>query len=131
MRGRIRPRGLAPFLRRALYRRMQRAAPAIVVLAGSSGVGKTTFYESFLSDLVFPFVNADVIAGDARHRGADLSDYAAAVRAGESVRIRNTSGPGDGGKPRAILAVKLFSTHSRYATDSDYGDEAGDQPGFR
>jgi ABC-type cobalamin/Fe3+-siderophores transport system ATPase subunit len=76
-----RPRGLTPFLRRTLLRRTQREAPAILVLAGSNGAGKTTFYRSFLAKLELPFVNADLIAQDARGHGEEISDYAAAVRA--------------------------------------------------
>ena len=34
----------------------------LVVLAGSNGAGKTTFFELYLQSLGLPFVNADVIA---------------------------------------------------------------------
>jgi predicted ABC-type ATPase len=36
--------------------------PIIVVLAGSNGSGKTTFYSQFIAETGIPFVNADNIA---------------------------------------------------------------------
>jgi predicted ABC-type ATPase len=36
--------------------------PLLVVLAGSNGAGKTTFYERFLANLPMRFINADRIA---------------------------------------------------------------------
>jgi predicted ABC-type ATPase len=36
--------------------------PTIVALAGSNGAGKSTFYETHLASLDWPFVNADVLA---------------------------------------------------------------------
>jgi predicted ABC-type ATPase len=41
-------------------------APILVMLAGSNGAGKSTFYESYLSGLGLPFVNADLIAAELR-----------------------------------------------------------------
>lgn len=40
--------------------------PILVMLAGSNGAGKSTFYESYLSRLALPFVNADAIAAELR-----------------------------------------------------------------
>ena len=37
-------------------------SPALIVLAGSNGAGKTTFYELYLERLGLPFVNADRVA---------------------------------------------------------------------
>ncbi len=37
-------------------------APLLIVLAGSNGAGKTTFFELYLQSLELPFVNADAIA---------------------------------------------------------------------
>jgi predicted ABC-type ATPase len=34
----------------------------LILLAGSNGAGKTTYYERFLADTGLPFVNADEIA---------------------------------------------------------------------
>jgi len=45
-----------------LQRTLQRVCPALIVLAGSNGAGKTTFYELYLERLGLPFVNADRIA---------------------------------------------------------------------
>lgn len=36
--------------------------PIVIVLAGSNGAGKSTFYESFLADSGLRFVNTDVLA---------------------------------------------------------------------
>lgn len=46
----------------ALEQALQGDRPVIVVLAGSNGAGKTTFYELYLESLELPFVNADRIA---------------------------------------------------------------------
>ncbi|MEZ6100778.1 MAG: zeta toxin family protein [Pirellulaceae bacterium] len=47
--------------------------PIVIVLAGSNGAGKSTFYESFLADSGLRFVNADVLA-----LALDVSAYEAA-----------------------------------------------------
>lgn len=47
--------------------------PAIIALAGSNGAGKSTFDETQLASLGWPFVNADFLA-----RELDLDPYAAA-----------------------------------------------------
>ena len=36
--------------------------PTIIALAGSNGAGKSTFYETHLASLGWPFVNADLLA---------------------------------------------------------------------
>lgn len=36
--------------------------PTIIALAGSNGAGKSTFYETHLASLGWPFVNADMLA---------------------------------------------------------------------
>lgn len=53
-----------------------RPRPIIVVLAGSNGAGKSTFYRSFLEQSELPFVNAVVIA-----QRENLDAYPAARRA--------------------------------------------------
>lgn len=40
--------------------------PLLVMLAGSNGAGKSTFYEAYLASLPLPFVNADRIASEVR-----------------------------------------------------------------
>jgi predicted ABC-type ATPase len=45
-----------------LQRALQMECPVLIVLAGSNGAGKTTFYELYLELLGLPFVNADRIA---------------------------------------------------------------------
>ncbi len=43
-----------------------KAVPLQVMLAGSNGAGKSTFYDAYLASLPIPFVNADRIAADLR-----------------------------------------------------------------
>jgi len=45
-----------------LRRTLQVESPVLIVLAGSNGAGKTTFYELYLERLGLPFINADRIA---------------------------------------------------------------------
>jgi predicted ABC-type ATPase len=45
-----------------LRRTLQIESPVLIVLAGSNGAGKTTFYELYLERLGLPFINADRIA---------------------------------------------------------------------
>jgi predicted ABC-type ATPase len=40
--------------------------PILVMLAGSNGAGKSTFYAAYLAGLGLPFVNADMIAAELR-----------------------------------------------------------------
>ena len=49
--------------------------PLLVMLAGPNGAGKSTFYESYLSVLGLPFLNADVLASV-----TGLGAYEAAAR---------------------------------------------------
>jgi len=58
--------------------------PILVVLAGSNGAGKTTFYRRVLGDLL-PFVNADEI-GRALDPEAPQADPYAAARLADLVR---------------------------------------------
>lgn len=46
----------------SLHRVLAADKPVIVVLAGSNGAGKSTFFDLYLSRLGIPFVNADRIA---------------------------------------------------------------------
>jgi predicted ABC-type ATPase len=59
--------------------------PILLVLAGSNGAGKTTFFELYLQSLGLPFVNADVIAQtlsglDPAHVGYEAAGLAELVR---------------------------------------------------
>ena len=42
------------------------APPLLVMLAGSNGAGKSTFYDVYLDSLTLPFINADRIASQLR-----------------------------------------------------------------
>lgn len=55
--------------------------PLCIVLAGSNGSGKTTYFRAFLEPLGLRFVNADEIARHLRLQGTPVSDLKAAQRA--------------------------------------------------
>jgi len=52
----------------------------VVAIAGSNGAGKSTFYETYLSDSGLRFVNADVIASELQISAYDAAEIAAAIR---------------------------------------------------
>jgi diguanylate cyclase (GGDEF)-like protein len=52
--------------------------PIIVVLAGSNGSGKTTFYSQFIAETGIPFVNADNIARSLQPSAPEAIGYEAA-----------------------------------------------------
>lgn len=54
--------------------------PIAIAIAGSNGAGKTTFFESHLSDSGLRFVNADIIAEELQVGPYDAADLAHAVR---------------------------------------------------
>ncbi|HEY6456312.1 MAG TPA: zeta toxin family protein [Steroidobacteraceae bacterium] len=67
-----------------LQRALQSERPVLIVVAGSNGAGKTTFYELYLEHLGLPFVNTDNIAQlllDSSHpaqvayQAANLADH--------------------------------------------------------
>lgn len=62
---------------------LEARSPVIVVLAGSNGAGKTTFYETFLEPRGLPFVNADRIAVDLLPR----SPGTVSLQAAEAARL--------------------------------------------
>lgn len=45
-----------------LFGRSVRPSPLLIMLAGSNGAGKSTFYDAYLDSLALPFLNADRIA---------------------------------------------------------------------
>jgi predicted ABC-type ATPase len=54
--------------------------PIVIVLAGSNGAGKSTFYESFLADSGLRFVNADVLAQSLRVNAYEAAALASSLR---------------------------------------------------
>ena len=81
-------RSSKPDANRQLAERLQQR-PLLVVIAGSNGAGKTTFYESMLRPSGLRFVNADVLVreiGADDRQGAALAD---ALRA-ELIRLRES-----------------------------------------
>ena len=56
--------------------------PLLVMLAGPNGAGKSTFYESHLSTLGLPFLNADVLAAL-----TGMGSYEAAARIADARRV--------------------------------------------
>jgi predicted ABC-type ATPase len=45
-----------------LFGRLAAPSPLLIMLAGSNGAGKSTFYDAYLDSLGLPFINADRIA---------------------------------------------------------------------
>lgn len=54
--------------------------PIIVAIAGSNGAGKTTFFESHLTDTGLRFVNADVLAAELNLKPYEAAEAADAIR---------------------------------------------------
>lgn len=54
--------------------------PIVIVLAGSNGAGKSTFYESYLADSGLRFVNADVLAQSLSVNAYDAAALASSLR---------------------------------------------------
>lgn len=54
--------------------------PIVIAIAGSNGAGKSTFFNTYLSDGGLRFVNADVIAGELDIPAYDAAEVAAAIR---------------------------------------------------
>jgi predicted ABC-type ATPase len=76
-----------------LFGRRGVASPLLVMVAGSNGAGKSTFYDAYLHSLGLPFINADRIAEELRagSRGlppelSDLPVDQAAQRAADEER---------------------------------------------
>ena len=84
--------------------------PALVVLAGSNGAGKTTFFDEYLRPLRLPFVNADRLA--VAVRAADPSAVAAEVdrQAFEHAELLR----------RAFVAAR-----ASFCTETVFSDEVG------
>ena len=49
-----------------LFRRSVVPSPLLIMLAGSNGTGKSTFYDAYLDSLGLPFINADRIGEELR-----------------------------------------------------------------
>jgi predicted ABC-type ATPase len=56
--------------------------PIVIALAGSNGAGKSTFYESFLTDAGLRFVNADVLSASLNVSAYEAAELAASLRSG-------------------------------------------------
>ena len=54
--------------------------PIVVALAGSNGAGKSTFFETFLSDCGLRFINADIIAKGLEITAYEAAELAASIR---------------------------------------------------
>ena len=63
--------------------------PVIVALAGSNGAGKSTFYESYLSDAGLRFINADDLSASLKLSAYEAAAVAASIR-GELVSRRES-----------------------------------------
>jgi predicted ABC-type ATPase len=54
--------------------------PIVIAIGGSNGAGKSTFYESLLSDSGLRFVNADALADGLQITAYEAADAAAVIR---------------------------------------------------
>ena len=80
--------------------------PLLVVVAGSNGAGKTTFYHAHLKPAGLRFVNADVLAAE-----LDMDPYAAA---GVAARLRR----------------ELLVQRESFAFETVFSDPVGDKLSF-
>jgi predicted ABC-type ATPase len=80
--------------------------PILIVLAGSNGAGKSTFYETYLEQLGLQFINADVLA---RELGIDA--YSAA-------------------KVATSLREELLRQRVSFVFETVFSDPAGDKLAF-
>ena len=80
--------------------------PIILVVAGSNGAGKTTFYQAHLKAAGLRFVNADTIA-----RELDLDPYAAARTA-------------------AAIRQELINQRESFVFETVFSDPVGDKIAF-
>lgn len=73
---------------------MQAEAPALFVLAGINGAGKSSFYSRHLARLDLPFINADLIAKARSGQWAVTADeaYSAAAEAERQRRVLIAAG---------------------------------------
>lgn len=106
--------------------------PLLVMLAGPNGAGKSTFYETYLSRLGLPFLNADVLAAK-----TGMDAYEAAGEIAEARRVLVERGTGFvtetvfsdpvGAKVEflADAAAEGFDVHLIYIGISDAGMSAG------
>ncbi|MCM2374422.1 zeta toxin family protein [Aporhodopirellula aestuarii] len=54
--------------------------PIVIAIAGSNGAGKSTFFDTFLSDCGLRFINADVIAEGLEMPAYEAAEVASAIR---------------------------------------------------
>jgi predicted ABC-type ATPase len=59
---------------------MQQDKPFLIMLAGSNGAGKSTFYKAHLSEISAPFINADVLAKQYNVTSYKAAEMAALLR---------------------------------------------------
>lgn len=84
----------ASALQESLQRRVSAEGPVLIVIAGSNGAGKSTFYDLYLRSFGLPFVNADVIARALHPESPQRFSYegaAIAETAGRELLARRTS----------------------------------------
>ncbi|QDS90121.1 Zeta toxin [Rosistilla ulvae] len=80
--------------------------PTIIALAGSNGAGKSTFYETHLASLSWPFVNADLLAKE-----LSLDPYPAAELAKQQ-------------------REELFEQKASFIFETVFSDPVGEKVGF-
>ena len=85
--------------------------PELIVLAGSNGAGKSTFYDSYLARLNLPFVNADIFAKALNPNDPAAVNYVAAQQADQ--------------QRRAYLMAR-----TSFVMETVFSDPAGDKIAF-
>jgi predicted ABC-type ATPase len=80
--------------------------PTLIMLAGSNGAGKSTFYESFLKDKSLPFINADNLAKE-----LNLDPYEAARMASD-------------------IREQMVSQGMSFISETVFSDPVGDKVSF-
>lgn len=95
----------------SLQRLLATERPVLIVIAGSNGAGKSTFYDLYLRFLGLPFVNADLIARALHPETPERFSYEGAAIA-EAAR-------------RALVAKR-----ASFCMETVFSDPAGDKVQF-
>lgn len=100
-----------PALLESLQRALLAERPVLVVIAGSNGAGKSTFYDLYLRALGLPFVNADHIAGTLHPEAPERFSYEAAAIA-------------------EVARRELVAKQVSFCMETVFSDPAGDKVRF-
>jgi len=85
-------------------------SPLFVMLAGSNGAGKSTFYDAYLDSLALPFINADRIAAELRAEARILPQELSSLPAD-----RAAQGIADEERHASIVLRRSFVTETVFS----------------